>query len=299
MAFWSGEKLAARLPALLGADFRPHAVKSARYALRVGGEVYVTSSTASGGPRKGVTIRLGENAPFKIPPGQFAFLVTEERVKVPNYAIALISIKTSLKYRGLVNVSGFHVDPGWDGYLKFGIYNAGPQDVHLRRGQDMFLIWYADLDHPTEKIYKNTPAKCGPHIPEEYASNLAGQMYSPQVLAGLIRRLENRLQATWYIFGALLAAVVVVGATNWFESKPKSPPASASPTSMSTVQPPAGTLPPVSTAPAPTGQLNSPASGEASAAKPLPSGHSTSASSAPTADKRKSTDARSQQPETK
>src|SRR5437870_3190135 len=116
MSFWSGEKLLHRLPSLLGSDFNKDCVKSARYTLHVGAEVYVTSSTASGGPRKGVTVRLGHKASFKIPPGQFAFLLTEERIKVPNYALAFISIKTSLKYRGLVNVSGFHVDPGWDGH---------------------------------------------------------------------------------------------------------------------------------------------------------------------------------------
>jgi dCTP deaminase len=221
MAFWSGEKLAARLPHLLGKHFNPDAVKCARYTMRIGAEAFVTSSKAYGGPKRGVTIPLKPNESFKIPPGQFAFLVTEESIEVPNDALALISIRTDLKFRGLVNVSGFHVDPGWKGHLKFGIYNAGSANVHLRRGQEMFLIWYADLDRTSEKTYKKSASKGGAFIPEEYASNMSGQIYSPQVLAGLIRRLENKLIAIYYIAGAILAAAILIAVTNWLNSEPK------------------------------------------------------------------------------
>ncbi len=219
MAFWSGEKLAARLPSLLGSQFDPNAVKSARYALRIGAEVYVTSSRASGGPKHGVTLPLKANEAFKIPPGQFAFLLTEESVVVPDDALALISIKTHLKYRGLVNVSGFHVDPGWKGHLKFGIYNAGPADVQLRRGDEMFLIWYADLDQKSVRLYKNTPSKGAPHIPAEYTSNMVGQIYSPQVLADRIRKIENWMVAIWTLIIATLGAVVLVLVSNVLEDK--------------------------------------------------------------------------------
>ena len=59
-------------------------------------------------------------------PGQFAFLLTDEIVEVPDSAMALISIKAKIKWRGLINVSGFHVDPGFKGRLIFSVYNAGP-----------------------------------------------------------------------------------------------------------------------------------------------------------------------------
>nr|WP_267902434.1 deoxycytidine triphosphate deaminase [Sinorhizobium meliloti] len=88
---------------------------------------------------------------FQIPPGQFAFLLTEETVKVPPTAMAFISMKATFKMKGLINVSGFHVDPGWEGPLVFAVFNAGPAPVHLQRGLPLFLIWYADLDHTSEK----------------------------------------------------------------------------------------------------------------------------------------------------
>jgi dCTP deaminase len=72
--------------------------------------------------------------------------LTEEKVKIPFDAIAFISIKARIKFQGLMNASGFHVDPGYEGRLIFSVFNAGPLPIHLRRGQDCFLIWYANLD---------------------------------------------------------------------------------------------------------------------------------------------------------
>lgn len=59
-------------------------------------------------------------------------------------------MKSGLKNSGLVNVSGFHVDPGYKGKLLFAIFNAGPQTVTVRCDQDAFLIWFARLEGATE-----------------------------------------------------------------------------------------------------------------------------------------------------
>jgi dCTP deaminase len=234
VSFWSGEKLLARLPTLFGSDFDKDCVKSARYTLHVGAEVFITASKSLGVARKGLTTPLAPNGPFKIPAGQFAFILTEERVRVPDDALALISVKTSLKFRGLVNVSGFHVDPGWDGHLQFGIFNAGPNDVHLRRGQEMFLIWYADLDQLSKKTYKNRPDKGVPRISSEDATNLAGQIYSPQVLAAQIRKLRTQVTILLTVGALLLSAVAKIMFTP--EPKAFTVPMLASPTSQAATQ---------------------------------------------------------------
>ena len=41
-----------------------------------------------------------------------ALLITEEQVNVSLYAMAFISMKAGKKLGGLINISGFHVDPG-------------------------------------------------------------------------------------------------------------------------------------------------------------------------------------------
>ena len=57
---------------------------------------------------------------------------------------------------GLVNVSGFHVDPGYKGRLKFAVYNAGGSDIKLTRGDAIFLIWFSELDKVSQHLYVST-----------------------------------------------------------------------------------------------------------------------------------------------
>lgn len=97
---------------------------------------------------------LGPGEALLIPPGQFGMLLTEESVDIPHDAVGLISIRSSVKFRGLVNVSGFHVDPGFTGRLKFSVYNAGSTNTVLQRGQLIFMLWLCDLDQVTADTYK-------------------------------------------------------------------------------------------------------------------------------------------------
>jgi hypothetical protein len=59
--------------------------------------------------------KRNQSEAFTIPPGQFAFLLTKEVVSVPADALAFISIRVKTKFRGLVNVSGWHdlTLPSW------------------------------------------------------------------------------------------------------------------------------------------------------------------------------------------
>src|SRR5438046_2720021 len=134
MTFWSGERLEAELPSLIS-DFSKDRIDCASYRLRLGGEAFVTrDDLLRGSPATPLTDALEDHPPndkVVIPPGQFAFLITEEIVRVPPSAMALISMRVSQKFKGLINVSGFHVDPGFSGKLLYSVYNAGPQPIFL------------------------------------------------------------------------------------------------------------------------------------------------------------------------
>ncbi len=120
-----------------------------------------------------------------VPSGQFVLLLTEERVRVPNSALAFISMKARIKFKGLVNVSGFHVDPGYNGRLVFSVFNASPAPVHLARGDDCFLIWYASLDSST-KYLRTSAAFDG--ITSDLIDPIPGAVQS---LAGLSDRIDK------------------------------------------------------------------------------------------------------------
>jgi dCTP deaminase len=180
MAFWSSQTLETRIAQLIDPP-DPNMIDCNAITLRVGTEIYITPELVQAHTQ--TKQRLRNNQGFLIPPGQFAFLMTEEVVRVPPDTMAFISMKTTFKNKGLVNASGFHADPGWEGPLIFAVFNAGPASVHLyrglHRGLPLFLIWYADLDHLSDKR-KNNP---GPRqIPAVTINNLTGGVNSLNVL---------------------------------------------------------------------------------------------------------------------
>ena len=206
----------------------------------MGREIYVSPNDAMQDPLN-VTIRqLSDGEGFTIPPGQFAFLLTEEKIEVPNDALALISIKAKIKWRGLINVSGFHVDPGFRGRFIFSVYNAGPVTVHLRQGQPMFLIWFANLDKPTA-LARNQPVQ--ESFPPDLISGISGELQSFAGINKKIKDLDKNLtdrvhslerEQTYYrLIGAIALAVLIAMTVSWIRdggpSRLVSPPAALSP----------------------------------------------------------------------
>ena len=188
--FWGPQRLTIELGARMGSSFLPGWIDGASYRLSIGRDIYISPTGEEPDFPSRSIVRLKKKEAFAIPPGQFAVLQTEERVKVERDEIAFMSIRAKTKYRGLVNVSGFHVDPGFDGPLTFAVFNAGPVAVHLRHGQDIFLIWYANLTDPVQKGRDPAPD----WIPSEYVSSIgAGELHSLAGLAGALDGVQQRL----------------------------------------------------------------------------------------------------------
>lgn len=211
MAFWSGETLKTKLDCeKLIQPYDPNAIDCAAYTLHVGKEIYISPDGEVSAPNRHTKQMLKPEEGFAIPPGQFAFLMTTETVKVPATALALISIKAKTKFKGLINISGFHVDPGYEGKLLFAVLNAGPKPLHLNEGQPLFLIWYANLDQETEEK-KNPEDGLGGILPE-YIDGISGEILSLQSLSAKIEKLSSKID--WRItfanivLGALITAII-------------------------------------------------------------------------------------------
>jgi dCTP deaminase len=191
----------------------------AGYRLSMGEEVYVSPATVA---TKTSVRSLKPSEAFFIPAGQFAFLLTEEVVRIPDDAFAFIALRSKkTKFRGLVNVSGFHADPGYHGRLIFAVFNAGPGDVHLRRGDELFTIMMTDLDQATDKPRKRED--CFMNIQTDLIAPIAGEIQSLAGLKANIDEVEDDLEerlgkverdaaiirwATALILGALIALLV-------------------------------------------------------------------------------------------
>ncbi|HMK16852.1 MAG TPA: hypothetical protein VK492_01525 [Chitinophagaceae bacterium] len=195
MAYLGSEKLKALIKNLkvIGPDPDFNRISCGAYELSLGDEVFRTDSKDK---KKEFLTRDKEQV--TINPGQFALLLTQETVDIPIDKIAFISIKAGIKLKGLVNVSGFHVDPGFKGKLVFSVYNAGSGPISLLRGEASFLIWFAEMvlsEKETTSYDKGSHEhKNQDTIPARYIDALlAGELASPNVIVEKLKENYNTL----------------------------------------------------------------------------------------------------------
>ncbi len=187
MPFWNTNRIKLECQEKgLVTPYREERALRCAYELGVGPEAFITSKEED-------TTHLQDRSKVTIPPGQFGLLITRETIYVPPNAIAFISIRARIKFQGLVNVSGFHVDPGYRGQLKFAVYNAGSKDIVLDQDERIFMIWFADLDEPSPDPYPTVPATSSV-ITSEDVSRLKGEVASPAELKRKIEDTKSELE---------------------------------------------------------------------------------------------------------
>lgn len=228
MAFWSGAKLKKVGQSKPFVDpFDPKQIDCSAYTLRMGSQAYVTPSNGSEKDNFRLNLDTPENATgywgtytrgratLSIPAGQFGFLLTEEAVRIPKNAMGFISLKSGIKFKGLINVSGFHVDPGFQGNLIYSVYNAGPSPIHLARGDDLFLLWLADLSDAEDEQYTKVGKAKQVEIPTRLISEVDRETYSLQSMSEDFRKLSNDfrvLKAQAAVWGIVLP--IAIGIAN-------------------------------------------------------------------------------------
>lgn len=192
MSFLSGKDLEVALFNALGAQFDPQAIKQAAYQLSLDAEYFTTDSDGQLG------ILDDKKKLVEINPGQVCLLLTQETIAVPNTLMAFISMRANEKFKGLVNISGFHLDPGFNGKVLFSVYNAGPSTISLKKGEQYFLLWFSKISQELseEDAYndkKNTHQKQD-SIPLRYIDALKhGEITSPNVLLKKIETVEQEV----------------------------------------------------------------------------------------------------------
>lgn len=121
-------------------------LQQSSYDLRLGSDVYVGGKSA---PKK-----LSDAFPYlTIKPGQFAILTCYEGINLQKGDLekgelshmAFIALRSTFKMQGLVNISGFHVDPTHQGTLLFAVQNVGPSDILLKYKEPTFTIFFAQV----------------------------------------------------------------------------------------------------------------------------------------------------------
>ncbi|WP_172297758.1 hypothetical protein [Pseudoruegeria sp. HB172150] len=187
--------------------WNPFAVEEAGYRLRVGNEIF-TNDKEEKSARK-----LVDGEPFVVGPGQFLYVLTEETVHIPRTCIGFISARASTKFQGLVNVSGFQVDPGYHGKLIFALFNAGPRHIHLKRGDDIFSIWISDLSEPVPVDFEGTdqiPNGLNA-IPSNILNRISGKALTAYQVNEAVEKLENEIKDLRELLGKIKDRLIYTG----------------------------------------------------------------------------------------
>ncbi|MET4217170.1 dCTP deaminase [Bradyrhizobium sp. LB14.3] len=190
LGFWSGETLLEiqKSGVELIKPFHEEQIDCNCYTLRMGDHYFVTSTKGDSEPP--TKTKVASKQDFNIPAGQFAFLISEEEVFIPRYAMAFISMRTAFKFKGLVNISGFHVDPGYKGKLIFAVFNASPTTIQITGGEPLFKIWFASIDQTSGKrhVFDKPPIE---EIDKELMRGMTRELLSLQQLNDKIRDVDD------------------------------------------------------------------------------------------------------------
>lgn len=186
------------LPIFLN-DFDIDNLQSANYDLRLGKECYVTTEKHPKDLEKSGGILV-------IEPGEFGILTTHEYVYLPDDVFGFISLRYRYKRLGLINISGFHVDPGYCGIIIFSVYNAGPKSVVLRYEEPVFMIMFDKLKEPVLKGYD--PNKGYENIPVDVVQALKGPTVNIISLDKRLKSLEMQLKLLYGLLIGILIAII-------------------------------------------------------------------------------------------
>jgi len=184
-------------------------LRAANYDLRLGEDIYVTTEKT---PRK--LNAMGADGVLTIEPGEFGILMAHEYILIPPDLIGFISVRLTFKQKGLVNISGFHADPGFYGRLVFAVFNAGPNDVPLRYKERVFMIMFNKLTEPSPKV-EESKWQGMKDIPIETIFGLRGTSVSVRNLDERVKRLEMVFPIVVTGVISIVVAVIAWIINNW------------------------------------------------------------------------------------
>jgi len=126
-------------------NFVDECLEAASYDMRVGKKALVTSSPDE--------VNLEEKQSITLKAGDFALITTHESVKVSDRIAGHIGVKSYYTRKGLVVLAGLQIDPGFEGVLVLGLFNASPRNLTLDYLAPFCTVEFHRLAGPVKKPY--------------------------------------------------------------------------------------------------------------------------------------------------
>lgn len=94
---------------------------------------------------------------LELGPGAYGGIISHEKLTLPADVHARIGSKRAMSYDGVILLTGSIVDPGYQGHLLFGLYNASQRRVIIRSKRKICNIVFERLSRSAEKIGSSDP----------------------------------------------------------------------------------------------------------------------------------------------
>jgi deoxycytidine triphosphate deaminase len=127
---------------------------------------------------EGTELDLHKDA-LELAPGPYVGVISLELLMLPPDICARIGSKRALSYDGVFLLTGSIVDPGYDGHLLFGLYNASQRRVLIRHGRKICNIVFEQLPDAPEKQAPSDPALRSGNFPDAFVDRMANMEVLP------------------------------------------------------------------------------------------------------------------------
>ena len=162
-------------------NFDESSLQGSSYDARVGDRALL------GG--KDSEIEVGRTGSLTIRSGEFVLIVTREKFKLSNTITGNLGIRSYFSRKGLVVLAGLQIDPGFEGHLVIGGYNAAPRRLTLDYEAPFLTVEFHRLAHPVEKVFVSGDEQKVGRIPRADKDYL--RMLETQSLSDISGELSN------------------------------------------------------------------------------------------------------------
>jgi len=148
--------------------------------------------------------------------GDFALVMTHETFRLPLAMVAHIGMKSALARQGLVLLAGMQIDPGFDGHLRLGLYNASGRPVTIDYLDTICMIEFHALAVEAERGVHPFPELKEGRLPETdkaflrelETTSLSDIQEELRILSQNVQRLTT---ITYKVFLPIFLAVFTAG----------------------------------------------------------------------------------------
>jgi dCTP deaminase len=140
---------------------------------------------------EGIEIDLNTNV-LELQPGAYGGIISFEKLLLPKNIFARIGTKRALSYDGIVLLTGSIVDPGYEGHLLFGLYNATQKKVIIRLGRKICNIVFERLFVPSDRPVALEPNLKNGQFPDDFLDKMANMDVLPWMqISERVKQIEN------------------------------------------------------------------------------------------------------------